>query len=149
MLEEWINQFNVFIENLVKTLYTDQNLKKLIAQIKRNMFENNTHNWSALTPKTISNKKSLSKRGLVSASDIEKPNVRTRDLLDAFSDAANININEDFTISYSLTGTQQKKVKTIQEYGRDPEEITDDELNTIIEYIVNQIIAKINEKYNA
>lgn len=149
MLEEWVNQFNQFIEELVNTLYQDPELKRLIAQIKRNMFENNTHNWSPLKPKTISNKKSLAKSGFVSAGDIEKPNVRTRDLVNAFSDAANIEIGEDFSISYNLTGTQKKKVDNVKKYGRDPEEITDEEFTAIIEYLVNQIVAKINEKYNA
>lgn len=147
-LDSWISNFNSTIDSIVQNLYNDNQLKELIASIKKTMFENNTHGWGALKPKTIANKKSLAKGGYIDAGDIYKPLVRTKDLVNAFSDSTNIEIDSDFNISYNLTDVQATKIKNNQELGRNPEEITSKEYAAVVEFVVNQIVNQIQAKYN-
>lgn len=150
LLDTWINDFNLFIDGIVKSLYQDQKLKQIIAKIKKDMFENNTHNWSSLKESTINKKRNMARLGYISESDVEKPNIRTRDLVSAFSNAVNIEISQDLEISYNLNSEQRTKVKNVQQFGRDPEEFTEAEFQAIVEYIISDVlVVKIKEKYNA
>lgn len=141
--QQWINDFNNNIYLIVDQIYKDQSLKELIANIKKATFWENTHNWTPLKPNTVKRKKYVKNL----AGNPEDINIRTGDLANAFSSAVNVDISSDFKVSFTLTGTQADKLATVQQYGRDPEEITDQEYEEIVNYVVNTLVQKLQDKY--
>lgn len=129
---------------IVENIHADNELKQIIAKIKHDMFWQNTHGWSGLKDSTIKRKKSM--HDLLAASP-ESINIRTGDLVDAFSNSVNIDLKSDFKVAYKLSSFQEKKVQTVAEYGRPVTEITDAEYQEVVNFVINNIARKLKEQY--
>lgn len=132
------------LQTIINNLQNDDGLKKTIAQIKKIMFDDNTHNWAELTEGTINYKSGLKK---IPRENVTKPNVRYGKLRDEFADYTKIKITNDFDIEFELSDKGKKKLDVVQEHGRDPVKITDEEYEIILEYVVSFIVKELEIKY--
>lgn len=147
LINPWVLDFNKYIQNAVDQIRKDDYLKKIIAQLKLEMFNDNTHDWSPLRPSTIKRKKYLADEGLIPVANIEKINVRTGKLKSAFTNSTKVIVDSDFGIYFEYDDDISDKVMNARELGRDPEEFTEEEFAFILEYVANALSNKISEKY--
>ena len=146
-IELWVAEFNKYLPKAIEQIRNDDYLKKFIAQLKLDMFNENSHDWEPLKKSTIRRKKYLADTGEIDSENITKINVRTGKMKSALTNAAKVSIDDGFNISFQYDNKIAAKVNKAQELGRDPLEFTEDEFALIIEYVANQLFNKILKKY--
>jgi len=137
------SEFKVTLDTIISTASSSLELKTKIAEQKKEMFLENTHNWNPLLPKTISNKTRIGKRGGL-RDQPDTINVQGGLLMDEFTNTANININKDFQISFKITGKSASHLKIAEKWRPSPVEITDDEYNEFVGKVADIIANKLN-----
>lgn len=147
IIKRWSFNFDMYLRKAIEAMRKDDYLKKIIAQIKLDMFNDNTHNWEPLKESTIKRKKYLANLGQIPEENIDKINVRTGDMKSAFSNAAKVKIDSDFNVSFQYDANIARKVELAKNLNRNPDEFTDEEFLVIIEYVANELCAKLKERY--
>ena len=119
----------------------DQIIKQVINQ-KKSMFDRNTHSWSPLLPQTIERKK----REKTLFREPETINIRKGGLFKTFTNQNQYNTHRssnqlDFNIE--LDDFSQFKVNTVAKHGRNIVELTQNEIDQIMQALVEIITTKL------